>query len=390
MKISNIHKIYLSNLLTGIVFWYGIEKLFMQNIGISPVGIGIATAALTTFIMLLDFPSGILADKWSRKGTLALSAIALAASSLVMGASNGLAMYIVGEFLYGLYVVFTSGTYNAILYDTLHEEGHSKDYSKISGRAYGLFLIGAGLGNIASGFIANNISFSSSYFLSVIPCAINLAVILSMYEPTFHKNEVSAKFMTELKNASLELFKLKLLRILTVVISLLSIAELFKLEFGQIYFQRYVLSTETIGLLWALFAFGISFGSFIAHRLRSRLTTLIVLSSAPYFLMTFIDSRLSILLFMIQVVAASALINQIETRIQENTPSSVRASILSAVSTVGRILSIPASLLMGWMIKEYSILVAMRFTAIVLVMMLVIWLALGLRIPQADKPALAE
>ncbi len=67
---SQIPKIYLSNFLTGLVFWYGIEKLFMRSIGIDAVGVGIATAVFIGFNLIFDIPAGILADKWSRKGML--------------------------------------------------------------------------------------------------------------------------------------------------------------------------------------------------------------------------------------------------------------------------------------------------------------------------------
>src|SRR5688572_26689516 len=156
MKFTNVHKLYASNLLTGLVFWYGIEKLFMQSIGISAVGVGAVTAILIIFLVLFDIPSGLLADRWSRKGMLVISAIALGVCSFILGSSAGLLMYTIGTLFYGLYVVGTSGTYGAIMYDTLHEEGRANLYSKINGRAYGLFLIGAGIGNIAGGFLAHH------------------------------------------------------------------------------------------------------------------------------------------------------------------------------------------------------------------------------------------
>lgn len=390
MKISNIQKLYASNFLTGMVFWYGIEKLFMQSIGINAVGIGAATASLTIFLVIFDIPSGIIADKWSRKGMLALSAISLTACSLVMGSSKGLGLYIVGELLYGLYVVATSGTYGALMYDTLHEENRAHLYSKINGRAYGLFLAGAGVGNIASGYIAHHFSYKYSFFLSVIPCLFNLVVIMSMYEPTFHKSLNKQKFLPQISKASIEIIKLQLLRVLTIVISLLAVAELFKLEFGQIYMLRYLSSPQAIGLLWAVFAFAMSLGSLIAHRFRTKLTSLVVLAAIPYILMAIIDNKFSLVLFMIQVIAAAALINQVETRIQENTRSSVRTSVLSVVSTLGRVISIPASFFIGWLIKNYSVLYAQRFTAVILSCMLVFWLLVGKRIPDADAPLLAE
>lgn len=82
MRISQIQKIYISHVFTGLVFWYGIEKLFMRSIGISPFGIGLVTATTLTSSLVFDIPSGILADKWSRKGTLMLSAVFLAVCSL--------------------------------------------------------------------------------------------------------------------------------------------------------------------------------------------------------------------------------------------------------------------------------------------------------------------
>lgn len=385
MKLTNIQKIYASNFLTGLVFWYGIEKLFMTSIGIDAVGIGAATVALTSFLIIFDIPSGIIADKWSRKGMLAVSSISLALSSIVLGSSNNLGVYVIGSFLYGLYIVCTSGTYGAIMYDTLHEEGRSNQYSKINGRAYGLFLAGAGFGNIASGFIANHYTYRYSFFLSVIPCLLNLVIISSMYEPTFHKSIGKEKFFTQVGKSLLEISKLKLLRILTVVVSLLTISEYFKLEFGQLYMLRYITTPQSIGLLWAVFAFAMAFGSLVAHRMRSRLTVLIGLSVIPYFLMSIIDNKLSLVLFMIQAVAAAALINQIETRIQENTPSSVRTSVLSVVSTLGRVISIPTTLAIGWIITNYSPLRAVHFTAVVLGIMLMFWLTTSRSIPGADK-----
>ena len=68
---SQINKIYLSNFLTGLVFWYGIEKLFMLSIGITAYSVGTITALFIVVTLLLDIPSGMLADRWSRKGTLA-------------------------------------------------------------------------------------------------------------------------------------------------------------------------------------------------------------------------------------------------------------------------------------------------------------------------------
>jgi MFS family permease len=390
MQLSRIHKIYASNFLTGLVFWYSIEKLFMKSIGISAFGIGAVTAAVITFLVLFDIPAGILADKWSRKGVLLISALSLALCSLILGESHGLGMYLVGDLLYGLYLVASNGTYQAIMYDTLHEEGKASQYSRINGRAYALFLVGAGIGDIASGFLVHHYGYRMAFYVTIGSCLLNALVILGMHEPTFHESADKERLLHQVRKASVAISKVRLLQGLVIVMVLLTTIELFKSDFGQLYMFRYVTAPQIIGILWAIFAFAMSLGSLIAHRFRARLHTLILCSVLPFVLMAFIDNWFSLVLFMAQAVAAAALINQIETRIQESTPSSVRTSVLSVVSTLGRIISVPASFAFGWLFQKYNALVAIRSVAGLAVVILLYWLWVGRAIPKANEPVLAD
>lgn len=374
MRLTQIQKLYLSNFLTGLVFWYGIEKLFMSSIGINAVGVGATTAILLAFNLLFDIPSGILADKWSRKGMLFVSAVSLAICSVILGLSTGLALYIVGYLFYGVYVVTTSGTYQAIMYDSLHEEGRSNQYSKINGRAYALFLAGAGVANVASGFIAYSFSYSATFYITVISCVLNAFLILSLKEPVFHKDENKERVLKQLGKTIHFLVNIKLLRSLAIVMSALAVVELFKSDFGQLYMLRYVTEPQIIGMLWAAYAFTWALGSLIAHRFRARLTMLVLFTTLPLVCMSFIDNWFSLVLFMVQAVAAAALFNQIETRVQESTPSSVRASVLSVLSALGRAIAIPASFVLGWLFVRYDALWALRFVAAIAVITLLYWL----------------
>lgn len=370
---SQINKIYFSNFLTGLVFWYGIEKLFMLSIGITAYSVGTMTALFIVVTLLLDIPSGMLADRWSRKGTLALSAIFLGLCAVVLGVSNGYGLYLVGYVLYGLYIVTADGTYQAITYDSLHEIGLEKQYSKLNGRAHALFLCGAGVANIASGFIANNFGYRVPFYISVVPCVLNLLVIVSMREPAYHRPEISEHIGKQLYKATKTIARIRLLQVLAVVMSLLTIVEYFKSDFGQLYMLHYVSSAQLLGILWAVYAFTWGLGSFIAHKLHNHLNVLIVASVLPVLLMAFVDSWPSLILFNVQAVAAAALFNQIETRIQDETPSHVRASVISVLSTIGRVVSIPASIAIGWLINQRGAFYTVRAVSIVAVVALVYW-----------------
>jgi MFS family permease len=365
---------YISNFLTGLVFWYGVEKLFMKSIGIDAVGVGVATAFLSIFCLLFDIPAGIIADRWSRKGMLMLSAGSLAICAIVLGVSTSLPMYILGYLFYGINVVATSGTYQAIIYDILHEEGRTESYSKIRGRAYGLFLVGAGVANVASGFVVARFGLRSVFFITIVSCIANFIVLSGVTEPVFHKADNKEQTFSQMKHASKAIARLKVLRALTIVLTVFAVSEMFKQDFGQLYMLRYVSAPQVIGLLWAAYAFTWGLGSMIAHRFKARLSLVIWAAVVPLVLMCFIDTSLSLIIFMFQAVAAAAMINLIDTRIQDATPSNVRASIMSVVSSLGRVIAIPSSFVIGWLIRDYGALWALRFVTLLVVLVFVYYL----------------
>lgn len=48
--------------------WVPVEKLFLSRIGFTAQTIGLMAAAYSATVPLLDVPSGLLADRWSRRG----------------------------------------------------------------------------------------------------------------------------------------------------------------------------------------------------------------------------------------------------------------------------------------------------------------------------------
>jgi MFS family permease len=372
---STITRLYIANFFIGLVFWYGIEKLFMQSIGIDAVGIGIVIATLVGFNFLFDIPSGILADRWSRKGVLTLSLISMIICCLILGSADNLLMYIVGYgIFYGLYVVGTSGTSAALVYDTLHQYGKSELYSKVMGKTYAFYLLGIAVANILSGFLANLLNFQATYFITIISCVVAIIIILTIKEPTFHKKEQKERIIQQLSSITKTIAKSKLIFTLTIILSALTVVQVFKNDFGQLYILRYISEPEFIGLLWAAGALSWAAGNIVAHHFKSRLTTLVALSVFPLIFMSFIDNWFSLVLFMVQQVVMGALFNQIETRVQDVTPSSVRTSILSVLSSLGRAVSIPASIFIGWIISHYDVFLAQRFIAVIATLALFYWL----------------
>ncbi|HSW36766.1 MAG TPA: MFS transporter [Candidatus Saccharimonadales bacterium] len=374
---NRITKLCLSNFLTGLVFWYGIEKLFMKSIGIDAVGIGAASAVILIFTIVFDIPAGILADKWSRKAIIIVSTLCLGIASVILGLSNGLSAYLIGYGFYGIYIVCTSGIEQAIMYDSLHEEGRSNEYSKIMGRAYALFLVGAGVANIASGFIAKFWGLRFAFFAALIPCFLNIILLIGLKEPTFHKNQNKEKVLRQLVASSRTIGAVAILRSLILVSSVMFALETFKSEFSQLYMLRFVSSAVALGLLWAAYAFTWALGSFLAHRLQSKLSLLIMVSLMLLIALGSTTSVWGIGIFMVEAVLSGAIYNLIEMNVQNATPSEVRASVMSVMSTLGRLVALPAVFFFGWIIRTYDVFWALRSVALFSFILLIYWVLVG-------------
>ena len=92
-------------------------------------------AAYAAVVPIIEVLSGILADRWSRRGVLIISSVALMLCSLIGGLSNNVATYVVSALVLGVYFAMYSGTMDAVVYDTVLEEtGDSEAFEKRIGR----------------------------------------------------------------------------------------------------------------------------------------------------------------------------------------------------------------------------------------------------------------
>jgi predicted MFS family arabinose efflux permease len=67
------------------ILWVPVEKLFMSEIAFTPASVGVMAAAYAAVVPLLEVPSGVLADRWSRNRIMALACVALLVSSTIGG-----------------------------------------------------------------------------------------------------------------------------------------------------------------------------------------------------------------------------------------------------------------------------------------------------------------
>jgi MFS family permease len=127
--------LYIAAFSQGLVLWAPIEKVFLRSLGFDQAAIGLMAACYSSIIPLLDLFSGMLADRWSRKGVLMLASVASMLNALLGGLSHDVPTYLVSTLFFGVEVALVSGTYESILYDTLLEHtGHSHAFEQRLGQ----------------------------------------------------------------------------------------------------------------------------------------------------------------------------------------------------------------------------------------------------------------
>ena len=350
---------YIAKFLRNIVFWYSVEKLFMASIGFNNETIGWMVALYSATSILMEIPSGILADRWSRKGVLALGALSLFVSSLVGGLSDGMMVYLFSAVLWGFFDALCSGTDESIVYDTLVEErGSSKDFEKelgIYNAIGGLALVVAG---IAGGLIGEHIGLRETYLYSIIPVAVAGIIVLTMREPTAHKKSAEAHLIPHIKETFASVFRNPSLLWILVTLFAIALANGLPGEMHQLWLMALGVPILVVGIASSAVNSTWGFGGIIARFLTSKRTILVSLIVALVCALLLAMSRQTIVLIValfVLMIAANATSVAMTGQLHRQLPSRVRAGAASAVNTLGRFFNIPLVLLFGWIAQQYSI-----------------------------------
>jgi len=89
---------------------------------------------------------------------------------------------------------------------------------------------------------------------------------LSLREASVSQDRKKEKVLAQLKDVSVAISRIKLIRKSHDLLTALALTELFKSEFGQLYMLRYFSSPQIIWVALGCICFTWSLGSLIAHR----------------------------------------------------------------------------------------------------------------------------
>jgi MFS family permease len=346
--------LYAAILLQNLALWVPIEKLFMTSIGFDSAGVGVMAAVYSVVVPFFEVPSGVLADRWSRRGVLLLACGAAIVSVAIGGLSQNVPTYMVAAIFLGIFFAMQSGTIESIVYDTLLEEvGSTDDFERLIGRVRLTESIALVASALAGGIIAEFISLRTTYFLTVPLLAAAGFALYFFREPRLHKAEASEPLRRQIATTYRTLLqrgRLRALITLTVTGALLMQG---MLEFGPLWLVALAIPAFWYGPHWAGLTSALGAGGLLgSHRWLTRrwaATVLAALAVGCCVVLVWSTTGAVVVgaqvLLTLVVVAVSI---PVMRRIHDAVPSTIRAGVASGIGTLTWLTFVPFALVIGF------------------------------------------
>lgn len=339
--------------LQGFMLWVAVEKLFMSGISFDAASIGLMAAAYAAVVPVLEVPSGILADRWSRSGLLVLSGLALAASALLGGLSTGVGTYVVAAMVLGVSFAATSGTVDSIVYDTVLEEtGSGAAYERWIGRVRLVESAALATSAVAGGLVAGWLSPRAAYLLSVPFGLLSVLALARFREPRLHRAGEPVALRRHVATTFRAVSGRPAARRAMLLVALAALLSQVVFEFGPLWLVAADAPAAAYGPYWALLVGMLGVGSLLAARLRldrrpALLGLAAVLALLPLALtggrsLPVVVAAQTALILLLAVVGVHA-----GRLLHDAVDSTVRAGVASGAGTLSWLLFVPYSVQFG-------------------------------------------
>jgi MFS family permease len=345
--------LYVAVFLQNLALWVPIEKLFMTTIGFSPASVGVMAAVYAVVVPVLEVPSGVLADRWSRRGVLILASVAAILSVLVGGLSQSVAVYMVSAGLLGVFFALQSGTLESVVYDTVLEEtGGSDGFERTIGRVRLTESVALVASALAGGAIAAVAPLRATYLLTAPLLAGAGAALLWFREPGLHKAEAQESLGRQLASTYRTILapgRLRAVVALTVAGSVLMQA---MLEFGPLWLVALAVPAFLYGPHWAGLTSALGLGGLLGAQAwitRPWPVGLVAVAIVACGVVLALSQQALVvvgvqILLTLLVVAVSI---PVLRRLHDAVPSSIRAGVASGVGTLTWLTFVPFALGFG-------------------------------------------
>ncbi len=333
--------------------------LYYQDCGLSAHESFLLKSIYSVVIIALEIPSGYFADKLGRKNTLVIGAVMGVVGMLVYALFGGFFAFAVAEIALGVSQSFVSGADSAMMYDSLKVDGRAGLYTKFEGRTTAIGNAAESLAAILGGLLAE-VSFKLPFVAQSGIAFLAVPAALTLIEPpSLKQGRETLRHTFEIVHKSV--FGNKTLRYYIMFSSVIGACTLTMAWIYHPYLKtEHGVSLYQIGIIAAVLNLIAAVFSASAHHISQRVSAKKILWTIgltvplSYLAIGWINSIwvLGVLVFfyLIRGIATPVL----KDYVNMNTPSEIRATVLSVRNFVIRMVFVVLAPCIGYFTDLYS------------------------------------
>ncbi len=300
--------------------------------GISPVQIGILLSIWSATSFLFEVPSGVIADKFSRKYVLLAGQLLRFVGYLCWVIFPNFLGFAVGFFFWGVKSALTSGTFQALIFDNLKFEKRESDFTKIYGStktiAFLAILVASALSSLFAGF-----GYPIIMILSCVSLLLSSVSIILVNEAPIAESTNETGYFDLLKSGLRTIVKKPNVLYLTIFLSLSFALGGALDEYWTLFAEGAGVPHYGLGIFLGLMSAVQASGSFFAHLLEKEKTKFFYLAfllNGLFLLMAAYLYNIFALIFLVIFSLSFTVIQTIfEGRLQKSLSSESRATASS-------------------------------------------------------------
>lgn len=320
--------------------------VFVLSLGFNIVQVGFLFGASRLSAFIFEIPTGIFADSYGRKKSILLCYFLSIFSALIYFSSSNFYLLLVGSIIYGLALTFITGSFEALLVDSLE----LADKEHLRNKVFVRLGIITTLGFIVGGFVGSSVAYFNLRYVWLLQGAIAiLALILGwkFLEEKFYPQKIFIKkkdyikiIFNKIKNPLIFILRKKRISLMFFVAILMALVGAFYLIGWPIIFKDILsIPVHYFGIISGVAGAFFLIGSLIAERFSLKRgtsnTILSCLILMGVFYIVFALSKsivLSLLSFVLIDFFNGGFTPLFYSLLNSFVPSSQRATILSFYS----------------------------------------------------------
>lgn len=352
---SFLWKIYLYKFFDSFKFIQMIFMLFFVDRGLTTWQISVLMGVWSFSQIILEVPLGVVADKYSRRNLLAMSAF-LQSIGFALWLIPTMATYVGGFVLGGVKNALTSGTLEAFIYDELKAHQQQDQYEKVNGNLETIGWLGITTSVVIGGLVAMY-SYDWVMMQTITACIAAGLAVLTIRSVKAVRSTHEAQYLMVLKRALGEVKNSPRIMYMLAFICLVFASYNSADEYWGLIYQSFGITVGSIGALLA-----VGYGCFALagytvrwfKRFDHRLHQVVLASAAAFLLAAYVQSPISLPLIFVGMYLLKVAQIKFDAKFQHAIQADQRATISSLKGLLFELIYIGFVMVYGFVSSHIS------------------------------------